>query len=191
MFSRFKLWEDISAFSVNTWRQISSIKWRGLVMHSSLASHRHQLFSLIQLAVSLTKPQVFLRHHQLQLCRLVWSQPTGNDTTMASVIPLTVTLRASQLPIPLLSSLNHWNQQESCSNWLKLHRKAGTFVPVMQRLKECLWFSCWKDNIHFQTDNTIQFSIFWPYRFHWGSKFRWNFKIIFVGLIMQHMRGVC
>lgn len=55
--------------------------------------------TLVQLVVSRAK--IFTLLQQLQICRSVWVHPT--DTTMAAVILLTVTPRASPLPILLLS----------------------------------------------------------------------------------------
>lgn len=79
-----------------------------------------------------SKTTSFLTPPPVPAMQTCLSSAHRHSITMAAVILLTVTHRASRLPIPLLSSLNHWNQQELHTNWPEL---LWTLVLVMQRLK--------------------------------------------------------
>lgn len=98
--------------------------------------------------------------HSAMLPRLISGH--RRSATMAAVILLTVgggRGEAYWLPVSLLSSTNHWNQQDLHSNWPQSALKSLDMGAGYATAEGCLWFPCWKDNIHMQTDDTIQLCI--------------------------------
>lgn len=116
-----------------------------------------------------SKTTSFLTPPPVPAMQTCLSSAHRRSTTMAAVILLTVTHRASRLPVPLLSSPNHWNQQELHTNWPKL---LWTLVPVMQRLKGV--FDLVGERTTFISRQITLFSsaFFWSYRLCWEGKFR-------------------
>lgn len=120
--------------------------------------------------VSIAKPHIFL-HHQALLCL---SSAHRKRTTMATVILLTVKLWASPLPNPLLSSLNHWNQQEIHTDWPELLWEAWTLVPLMQQLKGGFDLAGERTTFISRQITLLSAAFFWSYRLYWEGTFRWG-----------------
>lgn len=129
-----------------------------------------------------SKTTSFLTPPPVPAMQTCLSSAHWHSTTMAAVILLTVTHRAFWLPIPLLSSLNHWNQQDLHTNWPKVLWQGWTLVPVMQRLKG--GFDLAGERTTFISRQITLFSsaFFWSYRLCWEGAFRWDTQIRLVRL---------